>query len=144
MKKKALKATAIVAALALGTAALTSPTFAGPGGHSGQGNSGGYGMNSGQFGPGMMGGYGRGMMGGPGAQGDCHFNQASLSKDLTVEGVTKFLDQRLSYMGNDRLKVGEVTAKDDGTIIAEIVTVDGSLVQKMEFDRNTGHPRPVR
>ncbi len=155
MKRKALKATAAVAALLLGTALVAAPTLAhGPGGPGGQGDRGGYGMHSGQFGPGMMGGYGPGMQGsqmgpgmmgyGPGAQGDCPFNKASLDEDLTVESVTKFLEQRLSHMGNERLKVGEVTAKDDDTIVAEIVTVDGSLVQKLEFDRDTGRHNPVR
>jgi len=158
MRNKALKATALVAALALGTAFFAAPTFAhgpgGPGGQGGQGGGwagggmmghmGGPGMMGGGaqgMGPGMMGGYGQGM----GNQGDCAFaQQSAFSKDVTVESVTKFLQQRLTYMGNDRLKVGEVKNQDDKTIIAEIVTQDGSLVQKMQFDRVTGRHFPVR
>jgi len=161
MKNKALKTTALVAAVALGTAFIAAPTFAhGPGG---QGNWGGYGMR-GHMGPGMMGGYGQGMgpgmMGGygmgygmgqgmmgygAGNQGDCPFAQkTAFGKDVTVESVTKFLEQRLTHMGNDRLKVGEVKDKDDKTIIAKIVTLDGSLVQTLQFDRDTGRHFPVR
>ena len=135
MKRKALKTTALVAAMTLGAALLaTGPTSAhGP---SVQGSRGGYGM---------MGHMGSGMMGyGAGGQGGCPFHQAAFTEELTVESVTKFLEQRLSHMGNERLKVGEVTTKDDETIVAEIVTVDGSLVQKLEFDRDTGRQHPVR
>ena len=94
---------------------------------------------------GMMGHMGAGMMGpGAGGQGGCPYQQAALTEELTVESVTKFLERRLSHMGNDRLKVGEVKVKDDNTIIAEIVTVDDSLVQRIEFDRKTGQRRQVR
>lgn len=151
MKRKALKATVAAAALALGSTLLAAgPVLAhGPGG---QGYQGGSGMHGGQMGPGMMGHMG-GMMGhrgsgmmGPGAggQGGCPYQQAALTEELTVEGVTKILERRLSHMGNDRLKVGEVKVKDDDTIIAEIVTVDDSLVQRIEFDRKTGQRRQVR
>lgn len=155
MKRKTLKATAIAAALALGTVLAAGPVLAHGSGEPGeQGTRSGSGMHGGnKMGAGMMGGPGHGMQGnqmgtgmmGTGAKGDCPFaTKASLGKDLTVEGVTKLLEQRLSHMGNKRLKVGEVTVKDDDTITAEIVTIDDSLVQKMEFDRNTGQPRPVR
>ncbi|MBT7942135.1 MAG: hypothetical protein HN719_02145, partial [Alphaproteobacteria bacterium] len=100
---------------------------------------------------GMMGHMGGGMMGGgmmghdDDHKGDCPFaTKASLSQDVTVESVTKFLEQRLGHMGNDRLKVGEVTATDDKTITAEIVTQDDSLVMKMQFDRKTGRHFPVK
>ncbi len=155
MKQKILKATAAVAALLLGTALVAATTLAhGPGGPGGQGSSGGYGMHSGHFGPGMTGGYGHGMQGyqmgpgmmgyGPGGQGDCPFHQAALTEDLTVESVTKSLERWLSHMGNDRLKVGAGKAKDDKTIVAEIVTVDDSLVQRIEFGRKTGARRRIR
>ncbi|NQV84562.1 MAG: hypothetical protein HQ494_12150 [Rhodospirillales bacterium] len=155
MTYKALKTTALVAALALGAAYIATPAIAhGPGGQgtmggSGQqGTMGGYGGMMGHMGGGMMGGQGYGMgagMMGSGGQGDCPFaTNASLSQDVTVESVTKFLEQRLTHMGNDRLKVGEVKATDDKTIVAEIVTQDGSLVQKMQFDIKTGQHTPVR
>ena len=166
MKQKTLKIAAFATALTLGATLLaTGPTAAhGTGGY---GYRGGSGMHGGQMGPGMMGhmggmmghmgpgmmghmgpgmkGHMGGMMGpGAGGQGDCPYHQAALTEELTVESVTKFLERRLSHMGNDRLKVGEVKAKDDNTIIAEIVTVDDSLVQRIEFDRKTGRQRPVR
>ena len=150
MKRKTLKVTVAAAALGLGTALAAGPGLAhGPGG---QDNRSGSGMHGGQMGPGMMGHMG-GMMGhmgsgmmGPGTagQGGCPYHQAALTEELTVESVTKFLERRLSHMGNDRLKVGEVKAKDDKTIVAEIVTVDDSLVQRIEFDRKTGQRRQVR
>ncbi len=43
-----------------------------------------------------------------------------------------------------RLKRGKVEAKDDDTIIAEIVTVDDSLVQRLAIDRDTGSQRRIK
>ena len=103
----------------------------------------------GGHGPGIMGpgmGHGYGMMGrggksgcGPGATGG-----SSVDKELGVEDVTKILEGRLAWRGNDRLKVGKVEEKDEKTIIAEIVTVDDSLVKRLEFDRRTGRHRRIR
>ncbi|MCH7692691.1 MAG: hypothetical protein IID50_04515, partial [Proteobacteria bacterium] len=91
-------------------------------------------------------GHGYGMMGrggrsgcGPGATGG-----SSVDKELSVEDVTKILEGRLAWRGNDRLKVGKVEEKDENTIIAEIVTVDDSLVKRLEFDRRTGARRRIR
>ncbi|MFB3134583.1 MAG: hypothetical protein ACE1Y3_02505 [Rhodospirillales bacterium] len=91
-------------------------------------------------------GHGHGMMGrggksgcGPGAMGG-----SSVDKELGVEDVTKILEGRLAWRGNDRLKVGKVEEKDEKTIIAEIVTVDDSLVKRLEFDRRTGRHRRIR
>lgn len=141
MKYKALKTTALVAALALGAVYVAGPAIAH--GSGGQGTWGGMGM-MGHMGGGMMGG--AGMMGyGSRGHGDCPSAQkAAFGQDVTVESVTKFLEGRLSHMGNDRLKVGEVKATDDKTIVAEIVTQDGSLVQKLQFDRDTGRHSPIR
>ncbi len=92
------------------------------------------------------GGQGHGMMGrggksgcGPGAMGG-----SAVDKELSVEDVTKILEGRLAWRGNDRLKVGKVEEKDEKTIIAEIVTVDDSLVKRLEFDRKTGRHRRIR
>ena len=151
MKRKTLKTTALIAAMTLGAALLaTGPTSAhGPGV---QGPRGGYGkmghMGSsmmGHMGQGMMDHMGSGMMGqGADGQGGCLHHKVALKEELTVERVTKFLEHHVSHMGNDRLKVGKVEAKDDDTIVAEIVTVDDSLVQRIEFDRKTGAQRPIR
>ncbi|MCG8069205.1 MAG: hypothetical protein JAY84_15225, partial [Candidatus Thiodiazotropha taylori] len=48
---------------------------------------------------------------------------------------------RLIMRGNDRLKVGQVTEKDDDTYLLDIVTVDNSLVRQIEVDRDNGLPR---
>ncbi len=142
----------------------------GPGygmGMMGQGQGQGYGMGPGMMGqgqgygmgPGMMGqgqgyGMGPGMMGqgmGPGMMGqgqqaygpgNCPF-AATQGAEVTVDSVTKFLEARIAHWGGDRLKVGKVEAADDKTITGEIVTKDGSLVQKFAFDKQTGWPRRV-
>ncbi|MBM3950156.1 MAG: hypothetical protein FJ311_01725 [Rhodospirillales bacterium] len=90
-------------------------------------------------GPGMgMGGPGMGM--GMGPRADCPFagEQAAVDRALTVEKVKSILEGRLAWHSNDRLKVGKVADKDDKTITAEIVTVDGSLVQTLTIDKATG------
>ncbi len=153
---------AFVAGAILAAAALTSaPAMAHePGGHGpgmmspGMGH--GHGMGHGMMGQGRgmghgygMGqghGMGHGMMGrggksgcGPGAMG-----ASSVDKELSVLDVTKILEGRLAWRGNDRLKVGKVEEKDENTIIAEIVTVDDSLVKRLKFDRKTGRHRRIR
>ena len=122
-------------------------------------------MGPGMMGPGMMGmmgsgtGPGSGMMGpvpgmapgmgtgmgmgfGPGPMMALVWPQ-TLPKDLGIEDVRRLFEHRLAWHGNDRLKLGAVTEKDADTIVAEIVTVDGSLVQRFEIDRHTGWMRPA-
>lgn len=103
-------------------------------------------MGYGGMGPGMMGyqGMGPGMMGygmmGPGMMGTygAPCAGANSGEKLSADDVRKNLERRLSWMGNDRLKVGKVTTKD-GKIIAEVVTKDGSLVERMSIDPDTGY-----
>jgi hypothetical protein len=59
-------------------------------------------------------------------------------KHLSTDEVRHFLEHRLDGQGYKRLKVGSVEEKDNGTISAEIVSVEGSLVQRLEVDRHTG------
>ena len=99
----------------------------------GHGMDQGHGMNHGMMGRGGKSGCGRGAIGG-----------SPVDKELSVEDVTKILEGRLAWRGNDRLKVGKVEEKDEKTIIAEIVTVDDSLVKRLEFDRKTGRHRRIR
>jgi hypothetical protein len=99
----------------------------------GHGMGHGYGMGHGMMGRGGKSGCGPGAMGG-----------SSVDKELSVLDVTKILEGRLAWRGNDRLKVGKVEEKDEKTIIAEIVTVDDSLVKRVEFDRKTGRHRRIR
>jgi hypothetical protein len=103
----------------------------------------GQGKGQGMMGQGMM---GQGM--GPGqqayGQGNCPGLVSAQGQEVTVDSVTKFLEAGLAHMGNDRLKLGKVEASDDKTITGEIVTKDGSLVQKFAFDKATGRHQPVK
>jgi len=76
-------------------------------------------------------GRGHGMMG-PG------FGVVRPIQHLSVDDVRHHVEHRLEWMGNPRLQVGDVTETDEGTIVAEIVTVDGSLVDRLSVDRHTG------
>lgn len=86
------------------------------------------------------GGRGMGPGMGMGPRPDCPFQseQAAVDRALTVEKVKSILEGRLAWHGNERLKVGKVAEKDGKTITAEIVTVDGSLVQTLVIDKATG------
>lgn len=63
--------------------------------------------------------------------------------EMTSERVRGFLEKRLAYHGNPRLEVGDIVAEGEATITAEIVTVDGSLVQKLAFNRFPGLVRQI-
>ncbi len=100
-------------------------------------------MGQGQMpmmGQGQMPMMGRGMMGqgmGPGMM-------RPLAKDLSASDVQHMMEHRLAWQGNPNLKVGKVEEKDDHTVVAEIVTKEGSLVQRLEVDRHRGSVRPVQ
>ncbi len=59
-------------------------------------------------------------------------------REVTLKDVTQHLEKQLARLGNDRLKLGKVTDKDGDTILADIVTQDDSLVQRIEVDRRSG------
>lgn len=124
----------------------------------GQGRGyGGYGRGRGMMGPGMMGpeGRGRGMMGrgmrgrgmGPGMMGpgygqgrqgygwDDRYgeNTDPLSQDQARLLVENYLRNR----GNPNLKLGELT-EEEGYYEASILTKEGSLVDKLHVDKQTG------
>jgi hypothetical protein len=65
-------------------------------------------------------------------------------QEMTPERVRSWLEQRLARHANPRLKIGKIAAADGGEITAEIVTVDGSLVQKLAFNRYPGFVRVLR
>ena len=151
--RKTLLATGLVAAISFGTSTLALAH--GPGGSSGNPYYGWHmcpGM-MGQMGPGMMGpGYGMGqgmspgMMGqgqmGPGMRGQGMMQP--LRQDLSAADVQHMMEHRLAWQGNPNVKVGTVEEKDDDTIVAEIVTQDGSLVQRLQVDRHTGWMQPAQ
>lgn len=112
----------------------------------------GYGMGQG-MGPGMMGpGYGTGQGMGPGMMGPGYGPgqgmgpgmMQPLRQDLSAADVKHMLEHRLAWNGNPNVKIGKVEEKDDDTIVAEIVTKDGSLVQTLDVDRHTGWMRPAQ
>ena len=147
--KKSLLAAGVAAAITIGTSALAMAH--GPGGtsenpsygwhygwHMGPMMGPGYGMGQG-MGPGMM---GQGQMG-PGYGMGQGMTQP-LPQDLSADDVKHMIEHQLAWQGNPNVKVGNVQEKDDDTIVAEIVTQDGSLVQKFEVDRHTGWMQPVQ
>ncbi len=160
MTMKQFRKTTAAAVAGLGALALlAAPTFAGGdhGGtdqvqltHMGQGDGWtgraghmgmmgrGYSMGPGtMMGPDVM--MGPGMMTGPAeAVGGCPGSATTIDKDLDADGVRSSIERSLDWHGNKRLKVGEVKEIGNDMIIAEIVTLDGSLVQRLEVDRRSG------
>jgi hypothetical protein len=98
-------------------------------------------MQGGGMGPGMMqgGGMGPGMMqGGMGPGGSAIFGtRVTPMMNLSVDDVRGYLAVQLDRLNNKRLKVGDIKS-EDGTITADIVTIDNSLVQRLKVDRHTG------
>jgi len=152
---------ATLAGLGALAVAVATPALSHGRGQGGPGYGPGYGMMGGMMGPGagyggMMGpGYGMGhgpgyggMMGpgyGQGAGfGPCGQAASATGEEVGVDDVTARMERWLAIQGNDRLKLGKVEAVDDDTITAEIVTVDGSLVQTLAVDRHTGWTRPAK
>jgi uncharacterized protein involved in copper resistance len=94
------------------------------------------------MGHGMMPMMGHGMMrrgmGGQGKMAPGMGPRVVPIRHVSTDEVRHFLEHRLDGQGYKRLKVGPVEEKDNGTIVAEIVTAEGSLVQRFEVDRHTG------
>jgi len=88
-------------------------------------------MGSGLMGSGMMQGGARSGMGG------LFGSRVTPIMNLSVEDVRGYLALRLERLDNKRLKLGDLKS-DDGTITADIVTVDNSLVQRLKVDQHTG------
>jgi len=97
---------------------------------------------SGQMmGHGMMGrGMGQGMMMGHASH---HSQNSNIDRNFSTDDVRKILEGHLAWMGHKRLKVGDVKAQDNGALLADINTVDDSLVMRMEVDPKTGAMHPV-
>jgi hypothetical protein len=107
------------------------------------------GMSGGRMAPGMMGGsampMGQMMQGQPGAMVGHGLGPHALygrpqdaMTEMTPARVEVFLTQLLEQHANSRLALGTITQAGDGNIIAEIVTIDGSLVQRLSFNRYPG------
>jgi hypothetical protein len=86
----------------------------------------------------------RGLQGGPATMmkhRGKHGRFADRDLDLTADEARILVEARLIMRGNDRLKVGQVAQKDDDTFLVDVVTVDDSLVRRIEIDRDNGFPR---
>lgn len=157
MQKAALAAVAISASILAGPPTLAEPTHHEPamqlaqaqGQSPSEAESAAPGdqypaMQPGRGGPGMMGGMmGGGMKGGMGPMGMCPMMMGRGEKDLSADQVRDILEGHIAWSGNKRLKVGTVEQKDEKSYLADIVTVDDSLVQRLEVDRASGAMRPV-
>ena len=101
-------------------------------------------MGPGMMGPGMMGPgphmdpgmMGRGMMG----PGMMYGSPQGTAAEITTDNVRAMLEQRVA--NNPNLRVGTV-AEEDGAIVAEIVTKEGSLVNRFRIDPDTGAWAPA-
>ncbi len=117
----------------------------------------GYGMGSGMMGrgsgmgPGMMGrgygmgsGYGRGpgSMGRAPEQGGTGTGGGRLETPLKEDGARTVVENYLQATRNPNLKLGKITEQGDA-FEAEIVTKDGSLVDKLLVEKSTGWMHPA-
>ena len=57
--------------------------------------------------------------------------------------VATFLSHLLERHGNPRLDLGGISEAEEGSITAEIVTIDGALVQRLSFNRYPGLFRQI-
>ena len=60
-----------------------------------------------------------------------------------IADVERVLNEWIALEGNSRLKPGPVTEEDSTSFQADIVTKDGSLVQRFIIDRGNGKLMPV-
>lgn len=112
----------------------------------------GYGMGSGMMGGGsgmgpgygMGSGYGRGpgSMGRAPEQGGTVTGAGRLETPLKEEGARTAVENYLQATRNPNLKLGKITEQGDA-FEAEIVTKDGSLVDKLLIDKSTGWMHPA-
>ncbi len=91
----------------------------------------------------MSGQAGMGMPGMMGSQGIPFGTPLGVPEEMTEDRVRALVGKQLTSLGNPRLKLGEISTASDGSIIAQILTVDGSLVQKLAFNRYPGLVRQV-
>lgn len=123
----------------------------------------GYGMGPGMMGQGMMNGgmgygmgqgygmnpmMGRGMMGGqgmgPGMMGQGMMGgQTMMDRNIQTEDVRRMMEYQLYWNGNPNLKLGKIKEVSDDVMSAEVVTKDGSLVQRYLINRHTGWMQPA-
>jgi Spy/CpxP family protein refolding chaperone len=106
-----------------------------------------YGMGSEKMmgrGYGMRSGYGRGpgSMGRAPVQGEIAPGAGRLETPLKEDGARTVVENYLQSTRNPNLKLGKITEQGDA-FEAEIVTKDGSLVDKLLVEKSTGWMHPV-
>ncbi|MES2915054.1 MAG: hypothetical protein V4753_08045 [Pseudomonadota bacterium] len=93
---------------------------------------------------GMQPGMGAAMGMGEGAGAEVILGLApARTEEMTPEKVRTWLQAQLDRLGNPRLALGAIASAEDGSITAEIRTVDGALVQKLAFNRYPGFVRQI-
>ena len=85
---------------------------------------------------------GGGRMAGPHRAGGFRGDDRDL--DLTADEAGTLIAAQLIMQGNDRLKVGAVTSQGEDTYIVDVVTLEDSLVMRIEVDRETGRRAIIR
>jgi len=91
----------------------------------------------------MNGQAGMGMPGMTNGQGIRLGTPLGTPEEMTEDRVRALLEKQLTNLGNLRLKFGQIGTANDGSITVEIVTVDGSLVQKLAYNRYPGLVRQI-
>ena len=88
---------------------------------------------------------GGGMMMAPGMmdQGTMPMTGMVVATPLAPDSVRPHLEHHLAMMGLPNLVLGSIDVQDDDTLVAEIVTRDGTLVQRLAIDRHTGAVTPL-
>jgi len=61
-----------------------------------------------------------------------------IDRKLTTDQVRDIVEGRLAMAGNANVKVGKVTAKEEGVVAVDIVTKTGALVETREISTRTG------
>lgn len=98
---------------------------------------GGRGMGPGMMGPGY--GYGPGMMG-PGYGYGPQYQRPQ--EPMKEKDAKEMVENYVQSTRNPNLKAGKITDKDT-YFEAEVLTKDGSLVDKLAVDKNTGWMRSI-
>jgi hypothetical protein len=83
------------------------------------------------------------MMGHMGWAGGFPWLRARLKGPLEEPDIRRMMEAWLAQERNPRLKLGDITAKDENIFQADIVTKDNSLVQRFDVDRRTGAMQAV-
>jgi hypothetical protein len=100
----------------------------------------GYGVQPGMMEPGY--GMGLGRNGREPSKGEMGPRPNRLKTPLQENGARAVVENYLQSTRNPNLKLGKITEQDDA-FEAEIVTKDGSLVDKLLVDKSTGYMHPA-